>query len=424
MNFVKKRKLLVSFFIVFALSNSIFLILYQNNEIRLNIFDADRKSNGNTLVVCTSFVEIRNYPNRIEEEDPVEPDRPDHRVIEINNAGKILWEFTGLAYPHEVVELPNGHLLIADTNFDRVIEVNYPDEDIVWSWEPKEINWTEVNGNWDSDHYYNNYKDFDWTHLNDVDFKEYDTWDACLVCLRNFNLIVEINYTAEIEGPANNPQNIVWYFGDYDDPSIMNMQHNPEYTEDGNILVADSSNNRIIEVDKDKKEVIWTYDEGLKFPRDADEVGKYNILITDSGNNRIIEIEKKSKKVVWSYRADVVSPYEADRLENGNTLIGNGIGGFVSEINSYGMVLWTYGFSFFRIFFYMNSSELLLFEILGIFSIRRSPEYKNAMPKERKMKMWTIRFLIIFLGPTILMFFIYNDIVNLIFMNIFRQVQP
>ena len=50
--------------------------------------------------------------------------------------------------PHEIVELANGHLLIADTGYDRVIEVDYPNKNIVWEWKPELINWTRVNPDW------------------------------------------------------------------------------------------------------------------------------------------------------------------------------------------------------------------------------------------------------------------------------------
>ncbi|GAI79789.1 unnamed protein product [marine sediment metagenome] len=149
--------------------------------------DADRKSNGNTLIVSASFSEMLNHLNRIDDQQPVEPNNPAHKVYEVDPKGNVIWELRGLAYPHEVLELPNGHLLIADTGYNRVIEVDYPNKSIIWSWEPAQINWTKVNPEWDSDHYYNNPSTYDWSHLNDVDFKQYSTWNSCLISIRNFD---------------------------------------------------------------------------------------------------------------------------------------------------------------------------------------------------------------------------------------------
>lgn len=408
----KNRKFIAFSIAIILLSNLIYLGLFLNSNERSTIHGVERKSNGNTYVASVTYNEIRIYVERIEEQRPVKEKSPNHRILEINPHGQITWELTGLAYPHAVKELPNDHILIADTNYDRLIEVNYPDTDIVWSWEPKKINWTKVNEDWDSDHYYNNYREFDWTHLNDVDFKQYDTWDACLISLRNFNLIVEINYTAEKEGPSNNPDNILWYFGDYEDDSLLNLQHNPEYMENGNIMVSDSVNNRIIEINKKSKELVWEYGDLMR-PKDADEMENGNILITDSGNNRIIEVEKESKNIVWFYSMDLIEPYEADRLENGNTLIGGGLAGNIIEVNQYGTIVWTYGFTFYRDYFYLNLLELIGIELIGIYIVRK----KGKELKRQKLKVKKrVHRLIAAIALEIIFLFIYNYIITAIFL--------
>jgi len=175
--------------------------------------DVDRKSNGNTLICTFSFQEVLNYPNRMVNHIPVESNSTDHKIFEIDRNGNKVWEITGLAQPHEIVELANGHLLIADTGYDRVIELDYPNKNIAWEWKPELINWTKVNSNWSSGHYYNNPLVFDWIHLNDADFKQRGSWNACLISMQNFDMIVEVNYTAEKNGPSNNPDNIIWYYG-------------------------------------------------------------------------------------------------------------------------------------------------------------------------------------------------------------------
>ena len=347
--------------------------------------DADRKVNGNTLVCTTTFYEMFVHIDRANEQQPFPSESDVHKVVEVNSKGEEVWEIKNLGIPHEVLELPNGHLLIADTSRDRIIEINYPNKDIVWSWEPKQINWTQVNPNWASEHYYNNPLVYDFSHMNDVEFKQYGVWNACLISIRNFDLVVEVNYTAEKMGPANNPTNIVWWYGDYGNYSMINQQHNPDYLDNGNIIIADSQNNRIIEVNKTTKEIVWQYDEGLRWPRDADELENNRLLITDCFNNRIIEIDKTSKEILWKYSRNTIIPYEADMLENGNILISGDYGGKIIEVNRNGKVVWVYGRSVVQSEFYMNATFISLICINGIF-YQTSKLHKGEVKKKEKIR--------------------------------------
>ena len=346
--------------------------------------DSDRKSNGNTLICITTFQEMFKHIGRVDEQVPLDTGDELHKLLEVDDHGNVVWEKVGLGIPHEVLELPNGHLLVADTSKDRVIEVNYPSKDIVWSWEPKKINWTHVNPDWDSNHYYNSPITYDFTHINDVEYKNYGSWNACLISIRNFDLIVEVNYTAEILGPSNNPANIIWWLGEYGNNSLLNKQHNPDYLSNGNIMIADSQNNRIIEVNRATKEIVWTYEDGLRWPRDADELGDNRILITDCFNNRIIEIDKNSKEILWKYEKNMVIPYEADLLENGNILISGDYGGKVIEVNRAGKIVWQYGKSAVKAGFYLNATILFLmclnsivFRVYSLYSEELTTKKKN-----------------------------------------------
>jgi hypothetical protein len=284
--------------------------------------------------------------------------------VEVNEEGEVVWEMRGMAYVHEINEMPNGHLMIADTGYDRVFEINYPDKDVVWEWKPEDIDWEDVNSAWDSDHYFNNPTTYDWTHLNDVDFKNYSTWTGMLVSIRNFDLVVEVNFTSARNYSEARADDIVWYYGDYQDHDLLFHQHNPEYIDNGNIMIADSENQRIIEVNYITKDVVWKYDEGLVWSRDCDELEDDRLLITDV--DRVFEINKVTKEVLWEYEGELMTAYEADRLDNGNTLIGTGIGGIAIEVNSNGDIVWQYGVSYPKFAAYMNGIILLLFEVLGL----------------------------------------------------------
>jgi hypothetical protein len=110
------------------------------------------------------------------------------------------------------------------------------------------------------------------------------------------------------------------------DPAVLDHQHNPQYLEDGAILVADSENDRVVELHEENGEwiVAWglqrAADVELSWPRDADRLANGNTLITDTLNKRIVEVNQ-SGGAVWSYRTDRI-PYEADRLP-----VGEAVGG-------------------------------------------------------------------------------------------------
>lgn len=144
--------------------------------------------------------------------------------------------------------------------------------------------------------------------------------------------------------------------------------------ENGNILIADTGNRRVIEVTPDK-EIVWEYsgeeskplglsgvrrlangnilipscafsEDGVPFvievTPDKEIVWEYteviapslgqrlengntlmtDILMTDMENPRVIEVTPDGE-IVWEYSEGVVCPYVVQRLENGNTLIGD-----------------------------------------------------------------------------------------------------
>ncbi|MFX0058415.1 MAG: PQQ-binding-like beta-propeller repeat protein [Candidatus Heimdallarchaeota archaeon] len=411
------------FSILILTSNLILFFTFRNTNMMPSYLDVDRKSNGNTLICSFSFSEIINYPNRIRNQLPVPENSLDHKIFEIDQNRNKIWELTGLAQPHEVVELPNDHLLIADTGYDRVIEINYPNKSIIWEWKPELINWSKVNSNWDSNHYYNNPIAFDWTHLNDIDFKDYGTWNACLISIRNFDIIVEINYTAEISGPSNNPDNIFWYYGDYGNYSLLNHQHNPDYLNNGNIIIADSENNRILEINYTTKKEVWRYKGDLDWPRDADELPNGNLLITDSLHNRIIELDRNTKEIVWKFHGDLINPYEADLLENGNILVGNGIGGVVYEINKNGIEIWRYGLSYLKSVVCLNSIISIMIGIIIIYHASNNIRLKDLDSAKKTKNYLLIGFSIGLIVLNIIVMFIYTSITILIFRILFGRAR-
>jgi hypothetical protein len=254
--------------------------------------------------------------------------------------GSTLWSMGGFAVPHSIVQMPNGDLLVTDTEHDQVVEVAYPSGSIVWNWQPALINWTQVNPAWGPTYYFNNPVANDWTHVNDAVWYNHTTWLGVLISLRNWNLVVEVNYTADIANP-NQASHIVWWYGDYDNSSVLNHQHGPTYDANGNIWIADSDNQRVIAVNYTTKQVFWSYENDLGWVRGAQPLPNGDVLI--SGTDKVIEVTP-DKQVVWSYSTGIVNAFAAVRLPNGNTVISNNFGSSILWVSPSGTLVNSIGF--------------------------------------------------------------------------------
>jgi hypothetical protein len=129
---------------------------------------------------------------------------------------------------------------------------------------------------------------------------------------------------------------------------------------DGNTMVAESGNKRIVEVNKDGK-IVVEIPLQINKPdphRDTRMVRKLdtgNYLVCHEGDGCVREYDAKGK-VVWEYKLDLggrpasnghgpeghgTSVYGALRLANGNTLIAGGNNNRVLEVNKDGKIIWS-----------------------------------------------------------------------------------
>ncbi|HVW27870.1 MAG TPA: hypothetical protein VHC69_21035 [Polyangiaceae bacterium] len=167
---------------------------------------------------------------------------------------------------------------------------------------------------------------------------------------------------------------------------------NPRYLSDGNVLVAESSGDRVVEISP-AGSVVWEYTH-VAYPTAAEHLSNGNTLIADRDGQRAIEVTSEGTLVwekdglvglygvqrldsgntlltvqgdyteanpaeivevnsagdlVWSFRGDSVGLLapSAERLPNGNTLIGDNSGYFsgtarVIEVDPTGKVVWTF----------------------------------------------------------------------------------
>ncbi len=109
-----------------------------------------------------------------------------------------------------------------------------------------------------------------------------------------------------------------------------------ECLDNGNLLITEFSVSRVEEVDR-KGKVVWMF-EDLKNPYDADRLPNGNTLIADTFGSRVIEVDHDGK-IVWSY-ANEIRPFDCDRLANGNTLIADQLKDRVIEVSPAGEIVW------------------------------------------------------------------------------------
>ena len=223
-------------------------------------------------------------------------------IREVNiTTNQIVWEIDyvdgmPLKFTHDtdwigVDQFGQDIFLTADTDNDRVVEF-FRNGTVIWSW-------------YAEDHYsYPNTTGSYWSRINDVDRLPDG---STMISLMMFNLIAIVNTTASGE--------VLWEYGAYKDDTILSFAHNPEYTPNGTLLVADTSHSRVIEVNMTTKEVIWEYaptgDEWLGMVRDADLLPNGNMLIC---SNALWEINTTTKEVVWYHETNGFY-YDADRLD-------------------------------------------------------------------------------------------------------------
>ena len=294
----------------------------------VDYFDVTMLDNGTVL---TGFL-VEGQQSCGQYESPCS--RTGFRIIDPEPEPRIIseWSFpvrTKLnSEVHDANLLPSGEILLTDMDNERIFTVA-PNGTVTWQW----------NGS----QYYDAPPDptqTDWLHINDVDRIGPERY---MVSVRNANqlVVVErgqgvtdvINEDETRSNDANCKANngLADYSNDSGgdvlcgDPEVMNHQHNPQYLGPGTVLVADSENDRVVELHERNGswEVAWGVDSangvGFDWPRDADRLPNGNTLITDTRNNRIIEVTPEGE-TVWSTETGIW-PYDAERLPY-NELLG------------------------------------------------------------------------------------------------------
>ncbi len=127
---------------------------------------------------------------------------------------------------------------------------------------------------------------------------------------------------------VNQAGTIVWQYGQAgmtgSGPNLLNVPVFAIQLPNHNIAIVDQSNERVIVVDKNTKQIVWHYGcptcNLLNNPNSAELLPNGHFLIADENNNRVIEVNQ-DHQIVWQYTDQLKFAAFASRLPNGDTLI-------------------------------------------------------------------------------------------------------
>ena len=152
--------------------------------------------------------------------------------------------------------------------------------------------------------------------------------------------------------------NIVWQYGQFGvtgfGPNQLNTPVQNTFLPNGNVLITDQGNERIIEVQRSNNAIVWQYGQNgivgigrnqLNNPNAAELLPNGHILISDENNNRAIEVTHTTPShIVATFTAHgtVSGVAFASRLANGDTLITDSNNARIVEVDAKDNPVWQY----------------------------------------------------------------------------------
>ncbi|WP_135805813.1 hypothetical protein [Halorussus marinus] len=270
-----------------------------------DVFDLEELGPGRVQISTADEIPDARCPERYRNDGHANCVRNSLKIVE-QSTNETRWEYAWYdveLHEHELhdadhytTEDGEDRWVMVDMGNDRVFAVDR-DKEIVWEWNATD-DYEMPDGMG---------PEADWTHVNDVDRIEPGVFQ---ISLRNFDTVAELRVADDgsvslrpVVGPNS--------FEGGEGP--LYEQHNPDRLADDHLLIADSEQDRIVELNADG-EIVWTFGGSgtLQWPRDADRLSNGHTLITDSYNERVLEIDENGD-VVWEVTTGTL-PYEADRL--------------------------------------------------------------------------------------------------------------
>ena len=233
----------------------------------LIIMDVERLPNGNTLFV------LRNWG-----------------VVEVNRNGETVWKYADEDASHDADRLPNGNTIYVrgwvEKGQDHMREVT-ADRKVVRSW----------NGLKDYDRPpFANIEHEGWIHVNAV---QYMVNGDVFLSLRNFGVLARIapdgRIVQEIPLPLSRASVDAY---DFADKTQQTSPHDPEYRDDGMVLVCLTMKNVCIDFNANTRQRLWfhSYGGGPQLPRDVNPLPNGNRLVV---THRFIEEITPGGQSVW-----------------------------------------------------------------------------------------------------------------------------
>lgn len=262
--------------------------------------DAERLSNGLTLIAGTGLPPGAS--------DSMPKGCIDNRVIVVNQAGQIVWQYgqagvngsgsNMLNVPVFAIQLPNHDFLITDQGNNRIIEVNQAKQ-IVWSYGP-------ISGP---------------GALKNPNSAEFLPNGNILIADENNNRAIEITRDG----------NIVWQYNN----GVQTVAFASRLP-NGNTLIVDSGNSRVLEVNTQNDTVFQFFTNSTSesnsspLPANAVRLENGNTIIADQVNERVLIVDSKGSTVFqygktnlsgvgpdelnWPYTAFVIGDYTGQTL--------------------------------------------------------------------------------------------------------------
>ncbi len=155
---------------------------------------------------------------------------------------------------------------------------------------------------------------------------------------------------------VNRGGQIVWQYGQFgvtgSGPDQLNTPVQDTYLPGGHVLITDQGNQRVIEVERASKAIVWQYGatgaagegpDSLNNPNSAELLENGHILISDENNNRAIEVNRQHVILRTFTAGGTLSGVAfASRLANGNTLITDSNNSRIVEVDAGDHVVWQY----------------------------------------------------------------------------------
>lgn len=234
-----------------------------------------------------------------------------------------------------------GNILITDQFNNRVIEID-PAGSIVWQFGngPGDTSANAIIGTNDAE------RVGTFTLMSGTGIPPGATKNCKSGCVDNRVLLVDQS------------GNIVWQYGQFGVTGFgFNQLNTPvqnTFLPSGNVLITDQANERIIEVRPSDKAIVWQYGENgvagigpnqLNNPNAAEFLANGHILISDENNNRAIEVTHTMPSTIvatYTARGTVSGVAFASRLPNGDTLITDSNNSRIVEVNAKDKPVWEY----------------------------------------------------------------------------------